>query len=248
LIQVVKLVIPLLKFYFHDGVRSSAAEIIPHLIRSVSSNPNDMVALWNLVKTDLLIATEAEPESEVKVEQLHAIGLCIESLPPEALDAQTMQKITTVVEKVFTEHFERSADRAEQRNDEDFDEVIEQQLWDEMEDDNYILTKGADVIHAMLKVHKRNYLPYMEPAIVPLVSKLISPERYWQERQWGICIWDDVMEFTGPAAINYQHIFVPSLLAFLGDQSSEVRQAAAYGCGVMAQYGQETFSRKFLIL
>lgn len=205
-----------------------------------------MIALWGLVKTDLLIATEAEPESEVKVEQLHAIGLCIELLPPEALDSDTILKITGVVEKVFTEHFERSAERAEQRKDEDFDEVIEQQLWDEMEDDNYILTKGADVIHALLKVHKMNYLPYMEPGIIPLVTKLISPERYWQERQWGICIWDDVMEFTGPAALKYQNYFIPSLLTFLGDQSSEVRQAASYGCGVMAQFGQEAFSREFL--
>lgn len=61
-----------------------------------------------MLKTDLLIATEAEPESEVKVEQLHAISLCIEMLPPEGLDVQTIQKITSVVEKVFTEHFERS--------------------------------------------------------------------------------------------------------------------------------------------
>lgn len=64
-------------------------------------------------------------------------------------------------------------ERAEQRKDEDFDEVVEQQLWDEMEDDNYILTKAADVVHAMLKVHKANYLPYMEPGIIPMVTKLI---------------------------------------------------------------------------
>lgn len=184
-------------------------------------------------------------ESEVKVEQLHAISLCIEMLPPEGLDSETMLKITSVVEKVFNDHFERSAERAEQRKDEDFDEVVEQQLWDEMEDDNYILTKGADVIHAMLKVHKSNYLPYMDNGIIPLVRRLISPERYWQERQWGICIWDDMMEFTGAACVKYQQMFVPTLLSFLGDSSSEVRQAASYGCGIMAQFGQDAFASMF---
>jgi len=124
---------------------------------------------------------------------------------------------------------------------------VEQQLWDEMEDDNYILTKAADVIHAMLKVHKSNYLPYMENGIIPMVSKLIAPERYWQEKQWGICIWDDMMEFTGAHALKYQNIFIPSLLSFLDDQSPEVRQAASYGCGIMAQYGQGAFARKLFL-
>lgn len=52
------------------------------------------------------------------------------------------------------------------------------------------------------------------------------------------------MEFTGSAALAYQNLFIPSLLTFLGDSSSEVRQAAGYGCGVMAQFGQEAFARK----
>jgi len=86
------------------------------------------------------------------------------------------------------------------------------------------------------------YLPYMEPMVIPLVTKLIGPERYWQERQWGICIWDDMVEFTGPAALKYQNLFVPSLLNYLEDSSAEVRQAAAYGCGIMAQFGGEAFA------
>jgi hypothetical protein len=50
------------------------------------------------------------------------------------------------------------------------------------------------------------------------------------------------VEFTGPAAVKYQHLFVPNLLNYLGDSSAEVRQAAAYGCGIMAQFGGETFA------
>jgi importin-5 len=30
--EVVKLMVPLLKFYFHDGVRSAAAESLPYLL------------------------------------------------------------------------------------------------------------------------------------------------------------------------------------------------------------------------
>jgi len=81
------MVIPLLKFYFHDGVRSSAAEIVPHLLRCVGDKPHDQFTMWKLISTDLLIATEAEPESEVKSEQLLAIAATIEIVPPDAMDS-----------------------------------------------------------------------------------------------------------------------------------------------------------------
>lgn len=38
--QVVRLMIPLLKFYFHDGVRTAAAQSLPHLLESVRLKGN----------------------------------------------------------------------------------------------------------------------------------------------------------------------------------------------------------------
>jgi len=198
--------------------------------------------LWNHIKNELFMATESESEAEVKSEQLYAMAGAVEILPREAFDHETIQKMTTIVEKVFTEHFERSAERAETRKDEDFDEVVEEQLWEEMEEDNFLLTKAADITHAFLKVHGAGYLPYLEPAVLGLVTKLIAPDRHWQERQWGICVWDDILEFTGPAAVMYSQVFVPSMLKYVTDSSPEVRQAAAYGCGLMAQFGGAAFT------
>jgi len=120
--------------------------------------------------------------------------------------------------------------------------IVEQQLWDEMEEDNFVLTKGADILHALLRVQGRSYLPFMETMVIPLVTRLIGQDRYWQERQWGLCIWDDIMEYTGDAALKYQQMFLPPMISALGDSSAEVRQAAAYGSGVMAQFGTEHFA------
>lgn len=43
------------------------------------------------------------------------------------------------------------------------------------------------------------------------------------------------VEFCGPACAAYQQIFTPALLQYVTDKSAEVRQAAAYGCGVLGQ-------------
>lgn len=46
----------------------------------------------------------------------------------------------------------------------------------------------------------------------------------------------------GPACIKYQDIFLEPMLSGLQSSEAEVRQAAAYGCGVLAQFGGAQFA------
>lgn len=48
--------------------------------------------------------------------------------------------------------------------------------------------------------------------------------------------------FAGPACIKYKDIFLEPMLSGLTCGESEVRQAASYGCGVLAQFGGEQFA------
>ena len=38
-------------------------------------------------------------------------------------------------------------------------------------------------------------------------------------------------------SVKYRELFVKHLVSYILDPNPEVRQAAAYGCGVMAQFG-----------
>lgn len=53
---------------------------------------------------------------------------------------------------------------------------------------------------------------------------------------------DDTIEYGGPACVKYQTFFLPAILSYIQDRSPEVRQAAVYGCGVLGQYGGESFA------
>lgn len=44
-----------------------------------------------------------------------------------------------------------------------------------------------------------------------------------------------IPEFCGPLCAQYQNVFLQPLLEYIKDKSPEVRQAATYGCGVLAQ-------------
>jgi hypothetical protein len=62
------------------------------------------------------------------------------------------------------------------------------------------------------------------------------------QRQWAICIMDDVLEFCGPDSWQYRDHIIQPLINGMRDESAANRQAAAYGAGVAAIKGGEQWS------
>jgi importin-5 len=62
------------------------------------------------------------------------------------------------------------------------------------------------------------------------------------QRQWAICIFDDVLEFCGPQSYQYSEHIINPLISGMRDENANNRQAAAYGVGVAAQKGGEQWS------
>merc|ERR1711881_23886 len=89
--------------------------------------------------------------------------------------------------------------------------------------------------------YKAAWLPQFE-RLLPKVSQLLEPARPWSDLQWGLCIFDDLVEYTGPECQKYEGLFLARMLACVSSPQPEVRQAAAYGCGVLGQFGGPGFA------
>nr|XP_029504531.1 importin-5-like [Oncorhynchus nerka] len=77
--QVVKLMVPLLKFYFHDGVRVAAAESMPLLLECARvRGPDYLTQMWHFMCDALIKAIGTEPDSDVLSEIMHSFAKCIE--------------------------------------------------------------------------------------------------------------------------------------------------------------------------
>ncbi|XP_055921523.1 importin-5 [Eupeodes corollae] len=240
--EVVRLMVPMLKFYFHDGVRSAAAESLPYLLDCAKiKGPQYLEGMWLYICPELLKAIGTEPEAEVQSELLQSLAKSIETLGPNCLSDECMKQVLEIITKYMGEHFERADKRIQARNEEDYDDGVEEALADEDEADTYLLSKIVDIIHSLFLTNKTNFLPYFD-TVVPQFVKLLEPARSWSDRQWGLCIFDDVIEYCGPSCIQYQQIFTAPLLQYVCDKSPEVRQAAAYGCGVLGQFAGEQFA------
>ncbi|CAG5078833.1 Similar to Ipo5: Importin-5 (Mus musculus) [Cotesia congregata] len=217
--EVVRLMVPMLKFYFHDGVRTAAAQSLPCLLECARIK-----------------------ESDVLLELLYSLAKCIELLGTGCLDPAQMTELLRILDKLLNEHFDRAVARLEKRKDEDYDEVVEEQLRDEDNEDVYTLNKVADILHALFATHKETFFPYFDQICHHFV-KLLAPERSWSDHQWALCVFDDVVEFGGPASFKYQEYFLRPMISYVCDPSAEVRQAAAYGCGVFAQFGGDAYAQ-----
>ena len=73
--DVVKLMVPMLKFYFHDNVRTAAAESLPYLLECARiRGPQYIQGMWAYILPELLKAIDSEPEQEVQVELLNSLA------------------------------------------------------------------------------------------------------------------------------------------------------------------------------
>ena len=237
--QVVKLMVPMLKFYFHDGVRTAAAESLPFLLECAKiKGPQYLQEMWAFILPELLKSVEAEPENEVLAELLASVARCVELLGAGCLGEPGMEELVKILDKTMEEHFKRQQERQGKRQggEEDYDEGVEDLLVDEDDEDVYTLSKVGDVVHAVFSQYKEAFLPQFE-RLLPKFSALLEPSRPWSDLQWGLCIFDDLIEYTGPTSAKYQQIWFSRMLSCVTSSQPEVRQAAAYGCGVLGLCG-----------
>ncbi|XP_058063028.1 importin-5 [Anopheles bellator] len=240
--EVVRLMVPMLKFYFHDGVRTAAAESLPYLLDCAKiKGPKYLEGMWLYICPELLKAIDSEPEPDVLAELLHSLGRCIETLGAACLSNEAMEEVLKLVDKFMTQHFEKEEKRAQARKEEDYDDGVEERLAEEDDADVYLLSRITDIIHALFVTYKEAFLPSFQRLVAHFV-KLLNPASPWADRQWGLCIFDDLIEFTGPMCAQYQAYFLQPMLEYVKDEQPEVRQAAVYGFGVLGLYGGEHFS------
>lgn len=191
--EVVRLMVPMLKFYFQDNVRTAAAESLPYLLDCGKIKGSQYLEdMWMYICPELLKVIVMEPEADVQAEMLNSLAKCIETLGANCLNEDSMKDVLDIINKYMTEHFERADKRLQARNEEDYDDAVEEELAEQDDTDVYILSKIVDIVHALFLTNKVQFLPYFDQIAAHFV-KLIDPIRPASDRQWGICAFADII-------------------------------------------------------
>jgi len=239
--QVTGIMVPLLKFYFHEGVRAAAAQAMPELLRSASSaaakgthagaDQAYVARMASFLWPPLLDAIGKEPDTEVLLTSLEAAREVIEiAAADNALSAADALLAAEKVKTVLEASAGRREDRAARAAHEDFDDDEAEALEAEGEEEEELLDAAAGVVGALLAAYGDAAMPAVD-AVMPLIAPLLQPNApavnggnsktkaakakaavTQGERRVAVCLVDDVVEHSPLGAARYGPQAVPLLL------------------------------------
>ncbi|KAL8405126.1 hypothetical protein RB594_009859 [Gaeumannomyces avenae] len=242
-----KIAIPGLAFFFHDPVRFISAKLVPQLLGSYKAaygpTSNELRGLWVSIVDKLLEVLAAEPAIDTLAEMYQCFYESVEVVGSRCMDQAQMNKFMDSVNSTLEDYKDRVTQRAEDNEGATADDVEDEadEVLMAIEDDQTLLSDMNKAFHVVFKYHMSEFLQPWERLMPTYEAFLKSPET--TQRQWGLCIMDDVLEYCGTDSIHYANYIQKPLVDGCQDPNAAIRQAAAYGIGVAAQKGGEAWAQ-----
>ncbi|KAF2148970.1 ARM repeat-containing protein [Myriangium duriaei CBS 260.36] len=236
--------IPGLAFFFHDPVRVASAKCVPQLLSSYKAThglgSQQYQQLWTSTIEKVLEVLDTEPAIETLAEMYQCFYEAVEVCGKSCLTDKHMKDFVTAAATVLTEYQKRVELRMEEQKERDEGEEAPEETLFAIEDDQTLLSDMNKAFHTIFKNQGTSFLPHWE-----LLRKFLDEFTRNQDatqRQWALCIMDDVLEFCGPDSWKYNQHIVGPLVEGMRDDVAANRQAACYGAGVAAQKGGEPWA------
>ncbi|GAB7363350.1 hypothetical protein MBLNU230_g3631t1 [Neophaeotheca triangularis] len=239
-----KVAVPGLAFFFHDPVRVASAKAVPQLLNSYKMahgvHSQEYLGLWRSTIEKVLEVLETEPAIETLAEMYQCFYESVEVSGKDCLSNDHMATFITSAETVLQDYQKRVQERAEEANDREDGEEAGEDVEFAIEDDQTLLSDMNKAFHTIFKNQGQSFMPHWERLLSYYDTFVTNPDP--TQRQWALCILDDVLEFCGPASWNYNSHIIQPLIDGMRDPAPANRQAAAYGAGVAAHKGGEAWS------
>ncbi|PVZ98231.1 hypothetical protein BB558_005779 [Smittium angustum] len=264
--QVLELVLPLLKFYFHEGVKFASTAAISPILESMKSsvvlesantnNPNlsstpgtksyEFVNAWTNICNTLLKAIVNEIDDVSFISQLYSsFADCVEVVGDHCLNDEQLKKFSEAVNLILSKSLEQIDSRIKQYNSGEVDEEEARVIGEDEIAESEAMDSVAKAIRLVLKTNTSSFMAYFDQ-LIPNLVMFANPELGKHDcyaLQWFLCVFDDFVELTGPSSWTYSQYFLPAMVQALNlNNKPDERQAAAFGVGICAQYGGAVYA------
>ena len=200
--------------------------------------------------TNLYNAMQNELDTDTLITQVQAFKDVIDEAGPGLMSQEEVDFIGTKSISIVT----KSLERIEENNKLPQEHEVEDED-DQLDADDLALIKeengneydlqiaAAELMGALFKSYRDN--------VASLVGKLrteVIPACFASNEQkrfkFGLFILDDMVEHLGPTYFSQEDFtnIVQAICGFSGHQSASLRQASAYGIGVIAQNAGDVFA------
>lgn len=238
-----KVSLPGLAFFFHDPVRVASAKSVPVLLNAFKeahgvSRP--LQQLWGTTVEKVLEVLSAEPAIDTLAEMYQCFYESVEVIGKNCLSQKHMGEFIESVRSTLEDYKQRVKKRAEEQQETEEGEEENDDILFAIEDDQTLLSDMNKAFHTIFKNQETSFLP-MWARLRPFYNDFITSSDSTQ-RQWALCIMDDVLEFCGDQSWSYQDDIRKPLVDGMQDEIPANRQAACYGVGIAALKGGTNWS------
>ena len=264
---ITKAVVPLIVYRYAPAIRNVASLMMPKLIHAacVALRKNLIPASSNLVGSllefmlpNLLIQLEKETNMDVLNGTVEGLKELLRTLhesggqddagaykkPVYTLPLNVTLKVTEAVCSAAKLSAARRMEAMKEAAEKGYEAEDYEQLEEELENEEELMTNLVDACGYMLKTHKENFLPAFDAFVGVTFAPLLQVNMPATLRHNAMCVFDDVIEHCGTGAHKYLDMMLGAAMQYAKDPVAWMRQAAVYGIRIAAENAQAQFSPK----
>ena len=256
-----KAITPLIVYRYAPSIRDVASLMVPKLVNSLalaqSGNtkmiadsvafmmPNLMEQLQKEVNIDVLCSTSEAVKETMRI--ICESGGFDESgkLKPArfSLPLAVASSVTEVLCNSANKSATRRNEALKEAQEKGFEEEDYEQLEEELESEEELMTNFIDSCGYILKTHRAAFLPIFDAFLAVVFTPLLQPTQPTTLRHNAMCVFDDVIEHCGDGAHKYLNLMLPAALQYATDPEPYMRQAAVYGIRIAAEQAPQQFAQ-----
>mmetsp|Transcript_19732 Transcript_19732/g.24345 ORF Transcript_19732/g.24345 Transcript_19732/m.24345 type:complete len:515 (+) Transcript_19732:1395-2939(+) len=247
-----KMIMTQTTYQANDSIRSTSASALPGLMKAAKRRNVDTTTLHQMAKeynANLYNAMKEELDTDTLITQVQAFKDVIDEA---GTGLMTQDEVSHLAEKsisIVTKSLERINENNNLPNEqeiEDEDDVLDADdlalIKEENSNEYDLQIAAAELMGTLFKTHREFVAPLVQRLRTEIIPACFSSNE--QKRfKFALFILDDMVEHLGPSyfsAEDFQFI-VQTICGFCNHQSASLRQASAYGIGVIAQNAGEFF-------
>ena len=240
------------RYQANDSIRGTSASSLPGLLKAAKLKNVPTATIHQMAKeynTNLYKAMQEELDTDTMITQMQAFKDVIDEAGPGLM---TQEEVAHIADK-SVDVVNKSLERIKQNNAlpdeaeiEDEDDVLDADdlalIKEENSNEFDLQIAAAELMGNLFKTHKDfvgGLVQRLRDEIIPACFSSNVPKRF----KFALFILDDMVEHLGPSYFSQEDFasIVQAICGFSSHQSASLRQASAYGIGVVAQNAGPAF-------
>ncbi|KAG1473754.1 hypothetical protein G6F56_000773 [Rhizopus delemar] len=196
--EVLEIALPLLKFYFHEGVRHAAAALLPLLLtdaKEANIGPNEIGIMWNSIFEKLIKVMKIEDDLTFLAQVYSTFADCIKVLGSNCLLPTQIEEYIKATDEQLHKSFDRLKTREEEKQNGEYDPEEDEELAEEEASEEDVLEEVKGSFIVIYQTLGPAFMPYFEQLSPVLNQFLTIPNSSGHE--WAVSVSQDMSQLTG---------------------------------------------------